>query len=61
MFSSEPPLSFRPEVQKYIRACEHLLSAVSSPDCKPLSDDERRLLEYYREELVKAIGAVMKN
>jgi hypothetical protein len=61
MFSSEPPLSFRPEVQKYIRACEHLLSAVSSPDCKPLSDDERRLLEYYREKLVNAIGAVMKN
>ena len=61
MFSAEPPLSFRPEVQKYIRACEHLLSAVASPDCKPLSNDERRLLEYYREKLVNAIGAVMKN
>ena len=57
MFSSEPSFSFRAEVQKYIRACEYLLAAVS---CKPLSDDERRLVEYYREELGKVIGIVMR-
>lgn len=52
MFSSEPPLSFRPEVQKYIRTCEHVLSAFSSPDCslyRTTNDD------------CPAIGAVMKD
>jgi hypothetical protein len=63
MFSSVPSFSFRAEVQKYIRACDYLdylLTAVSSPDCKPLSDDERRLVEYYREQLGKVIGIVMR-
>jgi|RhiMetdeSRZDD1v2_1073273.scaffolds.fasta_scaffold2738314_2 hypothetical protein len=60
MFSSEPPLSIRPEVQKYMRACEHLLAAVSFPDSRPLSEDEQRLIEFYRAELVKVLGPLVK-
>lgn len=58
MFSSDPPLSIRPEVQKYIRGCEHLLAALSTPH-RPLSEDEYRLIEFYRQELAKMIGIIV--
>jgi len=59
MFSSGPPLSIRPEVQKYIRVCESLLSAATLPGGRPLSEDELRLIEFYRQELVKILGPLL--
>jgi hypothetical protein len=59
MFSSEPPLSIRPEVQKYIRVCESLLSEATLPGSRPLSEDELRLIEFYRQELVKILGPLL--
>ena len=39
--------TLRPELIAFTRACEHLLS-----DGVPLTDDERRLLEYYVNDVV---------
>lgn len=60
IFSSDSPLALRYEARLYIRGCQHLLSALSFPGCQPLSEDERRLIEYYAEELFKAMGIGVK-
>lgn len=60
MFSPEPTLAIRREAQLFIRGCQHLLSALSFPGIQPLSEDERRIIEYYAEELLKALGVVPK-
>jgi hypothetical protein len=54
MFSPEPSLPLKIEVQKYIRSCEYVLSLIAHND-PPLSDEEKRLIEFYREELGKAL------
>ena len=40
--------TLRPELIAFTRACEHLLS-----DGVPLTDDERNLLEYYVNDVVR--------
>ena len=42
------------EIQAFTGACEHLLSTTPS---SPLSDDERRIVEYYIQELSNKYGA----
>jgi hypothetical protein len=46
VFSSLPQ-----ELQAYIQACEHLMSAFFHPDHAPLSVTEQEILQYYIEEL----------
>ena len=60
MPSPDPPLSVQHEVHLLMRGCEHLLSAVSFPSCKPLTNEERGLIEYYGEELIETIFAFVK-
>jgi hypothetical protein len=60
MFSPDPPLSVRHEFQLFMRGCEHLLSTVSVPYCEPLTEAERRTIEYYGEKFIKAIGAFVR-
>jgi hypothetical protein len=45
------------EIQAFIGSCEHLLSTTPS---SPLSDDERRIVGYYIQELSNKYGAPTK-
>lgn len=56
MFPPQSPVSIRPEVQHFITACEHMLIAIASTPDSHMSDDERRLIEYYRIEMAKALN-----
>jgi len=51
MATQSPVLSSLPhETQQYIKACEHPLSSLSTPD-RTLSVTEQEILEYYVEKL----------
>ena len=60
MSSPNSPLALRHETRLFIRGCQHLLSALSFPGCQPLTEDERRLIEYYAEKLFRAMGVALK-
>jgi hypothetical protein len=52
--SDNPILAFRPEVQVYLRSCEHLVAAAGTP---PLfSEDERAMIQYYMAEVGKILA-----
>ena len=56
MFANDPPIPLRPEVQRFLQASEHLLAIFATPH-KKLSEDDRRLVEYYITDLTKALGS----
>ncbi len=60
MSSPDSPLAIRHEARLFIRGCQHLLSALSFPGGQPLSEEERRLIEYYAEELLTTMGIALK-
>ncbi len=43
--------TLRTEVQDYMKSCEQLLSPAMFQADQPLSADERRVIEYYQDEL----------
>jgi hypothetical protein len=53
-------MTFRPEVQVYLRACEHLLVAASLPKSPPFSHDEQEMIEYYLAEVGKILAVSTK-
>lgn len=53
-FSSFP--SFRPEVQDYLRSCEHLLSVPVAPHNPPFTEEELLVVNYYAAEVTKMLG-----
>jgi hypothetical protein len=50
-----PPVSYRKEIHDYIRCAEQVLFVLSSPYAQPLTDEERRLVEYYLGEFRKTL------
>ena len=58
MFLSDSTLQH--EGRLFIRGCQHLLSALSFPGCHRLSEDERRSIELYANELLSAMGIGVK-
>jgi len=44
--ANSPFPAFRKEVQDYLRSCEHLISAVISPNSPVLSKEELEMVEY---------------
>jgi hypothetical protein len=58
MFFSEPR-SCCFDVESYIRACKYLLFASSVLRSRSLTNDEAHLVEYHRQELIKAIGTAV--
>jgi hypothetical protein len=57
---SSPLSSLRSEVQAFVRACEHLLSIMCMADCKSLSEEEFRLVDYYASEMSKVVAMHLK-
>lgn len=51
--SYNPILDFRPEVQIYLRASEHLLAAASSSP--PFTEDELAMIKHYMAEVGKIL------
>lgn len=47
--------SVRQEVQDYLRATEHLISAMASGDNPRLTETERNMVEFYTKELAKLV------
>ena len=55
MKGREMPFScFSKEIRDYTRACEHLISE-SMRGHNQLSEDERQLVKYYTDEVVKTV------
>ena len=52
--------AFRPEVQVYLRSCEHLLGATSLLGSLPFSQGEQEMMEYYLTEVRKILAATTK-
>ena len=56
MFFLERRRSCCCEIEDYIRACQHLLHAMSLLHRRALTNDEAHLVEHHRQELIKVIG-----
>jgi hypothetical protein len=61
MFMRDSPQAVQHEARLFIRGCQHALSTLSVPGCDRLSEDERRLIEGYARELLRALGIRLKN
>jgi hypothetical protein len=48
--------SLRPEIQNYLRSCEHLLSIPAASHNPPFSADELQIMNYYAAEVAKMVG-----
>jgi hypothetical protein len=48
--------SVRQEVQDYLRATEHLISAMASDDNPRLTETERNMVEFYTKELAQLVA-----
>ena len=57
---SPVPITFRPEVEVYLRACEHLLEGASLPKSPPFSHGEQAMIEYYLTEVGKILAVATK-
>ena len=53
-----PPL--RPEVQNFLRSCEHLLSVPAVPHNPPFSPNELLMMNHYAAEVTKMVGELAK-
>jgi hypothetical protein len=52
--SDNPVLTYRREIQEYLRSCEHLLAAASTPP--PFTEEERSMVRYYVAEVQKILA-----
>jgi hypothetical protein len=52
--SDNPVLTFRREIQDYLRSCEHLLAAATSPPA--FTEEELSMVTYYVVEVQKILA-----
>ena len=57
---SVPPMSYRKEVQEYLRSCEHLIAAALQLNHPPFSPEELEMVEYYAVEIAKMHAVLSK-
>ena len=57
---SPVPMTFRPEVEVYLRACEHLVVGASLLKSPPFSPSEQEMIEYYLTEVGKLLAVPTK-
>ena len=57
---SPVPMKFRPEVEVYLRASEHLLVGASLLKSPPFSQGEQEMIEYYLNEVGKILAVSTK-
>lgn len=53
-------LAFRQEVQFFLRSCEYLLSASTTPHSPPFTQDELEIIKYYVAEVEKLLAVSIK-
>jgi hypothetical protein len=55
--SRSPLLSIRQDLHELFTHCDQLLARAQSPDHAPFSEDERRMICYYANELARLTDA----